>query len=365
MSNLRKIENLFRSASVKVGSDEAFTKEEELVFQVLDRAFESEDFETEDTPEPEELRPPRKFGRALIRLGVVAAVVLLGITVYFVSTTSFRRQILSIAHAANEEGDLHGLLASLRQLSSLHLDLDSPLRDLAQRLDEEPLSTIGQSLLRGENYAALEAAAAQIALLRKARKHTSAGASDMESLLSRYLVRQTDVHYAHTKQRVYSLILIARIFLENPVDSALETPDSLLFRKRLESIVKEPQSETQREEILYAISGLSCCGTFRSALCLHQLLGASEVGSEERRLLLLALERIHRRSYLCPELDDLGKGSDWLKGLLIEASRDSIGTDKNTLKLLRDWLDFQRRFGNGGIYEEIRHGLARVDELHP
>lgn len=365
MNNLRKLENLFRLASGKVGSEDTPSKEEDLVFHVLDKAFDSEEFKDETAIRLEEGSPRRNLKTVILRSGAVAACAFLVIAVYFGSTAAFHRQMLRIANAANEEGDLLSLLASVRNIASLHLSLTSPLRELVQKLEDQPLNSIGQSLLRGEDYAALEAAAAEIASLRKAEARSSAEMRETQALLSRYLIRQTNTRHAHQRQRVYSLILIARLFLENPVDSLPEISDSLIFRTRLESILKNPAVEKSREELLYAISALSCCGTFKSAVLLSERLKASEPDTEERRLLLVALERIHRRSYLCPELDDIGQGRDWLGNILVAASRDERSTDTNTTLLLRGWLEFERRFGNGAIAEEIRRKFASADELNP
>lgn len=370
MSNLKKLEGLFLSLSNKIGSEDSPSAEELKVFKVFDRAFDDPEFECEDKLPKQEVWH-KSWRPTILRAVVAAAILLAGVAVYFAGTVGIHKQLLNIANAANDRGDLLSLLTSVRNLSSLNRSLDSPLEELAQRLEEEPLNSIASSLLKGDDYAALEAAAVEIASTRKLRetpaKELSRKASETASLLSRFLLRKTDLQYAHKKQRVYSLILIARLFLENPVDTSAELADSQLFRNRLEILIKSLSLQNDRDELLYTISALSCCGTFKSAEVLSDHLTKAEAGTEERRLLLLAIERIHRRSYLCPEIDDLGKGRDWLREIIVKATRDAeaTATDKNTLMHLRNWLEFERKFMKGDIAEQIRLSFASSDELNP
>ena len=82
-----------------------------------------------------------------------------------------------------------------------------------------------------------------------------------EGLLCQYLLRTTEYTEASAEIRSAALVMIARLFLEDPVDTPEEFEDCKKFRDRLKIMLSENSlTETDR---CYAIAALSCCARCR------------------------------------------------------------------------------------------------------
>lgn len=260
---------------------------------------------------------------------------------YYVRLTDLR----DLAKQSAVDGDLNGLFRSLKALDGMvfaALFLDHGLRLTANRLrdPDDSLSGIDKRVMRNEHKIALTLAASRMAESREEQ----GGMTGNESLLYRYVLRNIDPSTVSEELRSYALVLIARLFLENPVDTPEEIEDSKAFRDRLVAILGESTNAVDQHNRLYVLSALGCCGSVKTAQRVMDFLEHTATAHEERRVVFAALERISRRTYLCEELDDLEIGwKDWLNRAVQNCQ---AGEERSRLTLQR-WLAFAHsRKGN-------------------
>ena len=350
MERPKKLEKLLRAVAKRIGAQEESFPEEQAVFEVLNEAMTGEEWD-----EPVHLRPTflesLRRNSGWVALGA-AVVIMIAVLAHLVDRDPIPQELIRVAHAS-EEGDLPSLFVSMRRIASLNLALNPQLARVAERLedpDDPLLRTIEDDLSKRDDYAALVAAADRIAASRRAKEKGRSDREDgredleIEALLERYLLRHSYPDRVSKRLYKYAMVLIMRIFLENPVDTPREIADSKRFRDRLEATLSGPSTRSQKPELLYAISALSCCGSFSSAERLVERLQRPEVTGEERRLLLFSLERICRRSYICPEIDDLGAGRDWLREVFQQLIDDPRLPQDDALRTLESWLSFEESF---------------------
>ncbi len=366
MENLKKLEDLLRSAAGKISAEAEASPEEQAVFATLNEAL-----VPEDADHGEQRRQFFRFlGSRMAWAMMGAAAGALMCMVALPSGKDASREVLNAAYAAQERADLSTLFTITRNKLLPKTRFDPFLSVLVARAENpgDPLRTIETHLGRGDDRAALKAAAERLAVMMKEKGEGRLGEdAKMEELLRRYLLRHTDEKVVSMDIRGYALILIMRLFLENPADAPQEIADSEEFRERLESMLAECSQTAEQAELLSTISALSCSGTFKSAEKLAGLLEHTSPETEKRRLLLFSLERIYRRSFLCREVDDLGKGRGWLREIFREWVRNNGNNDKLARDRLKDVLSFEARLNHDEdrIRQEIGGKFQDNDELDP
>src|SRR5262249_28000353 len=154
-------------------------------------------------------------------LGAAAAVTIV-LLLFPARRDPVEQALVRVAHASGR-GDLQGLFVSLRDLDPKRVELGPPSDEVLARLrdpGDEVFKRLEATLQKRDDRGALEAAARRLAASWKARDGGLAEAAEspaIEALLGRYLLFNTDPSKVASDLCSHALVLIVRLFQENPV----------------------------------------------------------------------------------------------------------------------------------------------------
>ena len=204
---------------------------------------------------------------------------------------------------------LTGYLGSARELRAAHSRMD--LVSLVEAAGRIP-AWLSPPLLRNESLVEVAARARELsgddpltavvdslrrddtteALLIAARRVSTVGLGS-DRLLQAFLVEALQRYEREPGAGDELLVLVARLFLEEPVSDSAQREEARPFRTTLTEVLFD--KDRRLGDRLLAISALSGCGDARDALPLLELGFHHPHGSEEHRLAVACAERIIRR----------------------------------------------------------------------
>jgi serine/threonine-protein kinase len=207
------------------------------------------------------------------------------------------------AKEAFQQSDLQALFAELEGIPSLLRRplLDDELVRVTESFSEQETSPeleIWRFLQSDDVVGALTEAATALRQFRPGQRKLIEG-----FLLSALSRDRSALSEADPQIGLVALQLGARLFYERPDVSAEDAQESGPFREEFLKLWGEP--ELSREENLLLLTALSGCGTAQEVEKILLWTMNQAMGSEERRLGLLCVERILRRSHRCGDLAEI------------------------------------------------------------